>query len=109
MWLLPNEVLRELPIIGATENVRLEDKIVICKFFCPNTDLCWYVFEGGLEDNSDERKPEIDFIFFGKVHGVEQATFFYLKDLLYMHHVRSWIIQRNISVLKVSYKNIKHY
>lgn len=79
MWLLPNEVLRELPPIGATKNVPLENKIVICKFFCPNTDLCWYVFEGELEDNSDEKKPEIDFIFFGKVYDVEQATFFSSK------------------------------
>jgi hypothetical protein len=46
--LLNDQLVRALPPLYATEDVLLEDKLVICKFHMPSqpNGWAWYVFEG---------------------------------------------------------------
>jgi len=57
MKLLTPEIIRALPSLYTTEAVRLQDKIVICKFFTPWTNWTWFVFEG-------EKQADGDYLFF---------------------------------------------
>jgi len=59
MKLLTKKIKAKLPAICATENIPLNEKIVLCKFFNPCGAGTWYVIEG--------EKDEDDFIFWGLV------------------------------------------
>ena len=58
MKLLTKAIISELPPIYATDALPLNDKIVICKFFSPDSYWSWYVFEG--ESVKDENGNETD-------------------------------------------------
>ena len=64
MMLLTKEVREKLPKLYATEEVKLEDKVVEVKFFTPWTNWTWYAVEG-------EEQEDGDWIFFGLVDGQE--------------------------------------
>lgn len=61
MKLLTKELEKQLPAYGSTDNIKLEDKIAVCKFFNPVGYWTWYAVE---------YDPEAK-IFFGYVKGDE--------------------------------------
>lgn len=58
MKLLTKEIKRALPKLYETENISLNEKVVIAKFFLGH--LTWYVIEGQEEEDGE-------FIFWGYV------------------------------------------
>ncbi len=79
MKLLTKEIEKGLPKLYSTENVPLEDKVAVCKFFNPNGRSTWYVFEGQRQDDGDV-------LFFGFVVGeqdpsCDEAGYFSLREL----------------------------
>ena len=71
MKLLTKEVRKKFPKLYATEEVELEDKVVIAKFFTPWTNWTWYATEFDGKD-----------LFFGLVDGNEKEWgYFSLKEL----------------------------
>ena len=75
MKLLTKALEARLPKLGATEDIPLREKRVICKFFALGTAWSWYVLEG-------ERQPDGDVLFFGFVKGLEaELGYFSLREL----------------------------
>ena len=64
MQLLPTELEAQMPQLYTTENVPLEDKVVVAKFFIPDSNWVWYAVEGSPENDN--------FLFFGLVNGFER-------------------------------------
>lgn len=72
MELLTKELLRKLPPLYATENVK--DPLVVCKFFYPDFSWTWYAIEFDRESED---------IFFGFVDGdFPELGYFSLSELL---------------------------
>lgn len=57
MKLLTKEIEKQIPALYSTENVKTENKVVVCKFFDPCGRYTFYVVEG--------EKQGDDFLFFG--------------------------------------------
>ena len=76
MKLLTKALEARLPKLGATEDVPLREKRIICKFFALGTAWSWYVLEG-------ERQPDGDVLFFGLVKNLleEELGYFSLREL----------------------------
>lgn len=74
MKLLTKAILNKLPALYATEDVALDEKVLVCKFFHPCSSWTWYAIEG--EEQGD------DFMFFGYVEGFEnELGYFSLNEL----------------------------
>lgn len=96
MQLLTQAILKALPKRYATEGIPLKDKKVICKFFTPDANWSWFVFEGEKEDD--------DFVFFGMVHGFEREVgYFTLDELKSIRGPLGLPIERDRSVFNVPY------
>lgn len=68
-------IIKKIPVVGATDGIPLEDKIVRVKFFCPWSNWTWYAFEGTKLENGDWE-------FFGMVEGHEKELgYFCLREL----------------------------
>ena len=75
MKLLTKALEARLPKLGATEDVPLPEKRIVCKFFYLGSSWSWYVLEG-------ERQPDGDVLFFGLVAGLERELgYFSLREL----------------------------
>ena len=78
MMLLTKAIRNKLPKLYSQENT--PDPTVRVKFFTPWTNWTWYATEG--EAVLDENGREVDFRFFGKVHGFEKEWgYFMLNEL----------------------------
>ena len=76
MKLLTEELKKKLPPLYATENVEVEDKVALIKFFHPMSSWTWYVVEGGYN------KDLGTWLFFGLVDGFESEWgYFTLQEL----------------------------
>ena len=74
MKLLTKAIEAALPKLGATDGTPLEQKKVVAKFFTPDSNWTWFVFEGEREEG--------EMIFFGMVHGFEKEMgYFSLNEL----------------------------
>ena len=75
MKLLTKQLRKQLPPLYSQEHV--EDPIVWCKFFTPDSGWYWYAVEGspvdenGIMIKEGEEKVEVDFLFFGYVRGLD--------------------------------------
>ncbi len=70
MKLLTDELIKNLPPLYSTENIK--DPLIQCKFFTPDSSWSWYVLEF---DKTNE-------IFFGYVCGLEnELGYFSLQEL----------------------------
>ena len=79
MKLLTKEVENKLPALYSTEDVPLDEKIAVVKFFNPVGSWSWYATEGSWEEYDDGSK---DFLFFGLVYGNEREWgYFSLNEL----------------------------
>jgi len=98
MKLLTQEIILSLPAIYSTDAIPLEEKIVICKFFTPDSNWTWYVFEGEKMEEPD------DVYFFGMVHGFEKEMgYFLLSELANARGLLGLPIERDRSVFKIPY------
>lgn len=71
MKLLTQEILKQLPKIGETEPIPIEEKIMVVKFFTPDAQWTWYACEFDGEDE-----------FFGYIVGFEKEWgYFSLQEL----------------------------
>jgi len=71
MKLLTKEIVAKLPELYATEDVELEDKLILAKLFTPWSTWTWYVIEYDGEDRC-----------FGFVKGHEaEFGYFSIKEL----------------------------
>jgi len=69
MKLLTKELREQLPPLYSQEQV--EDPLVVCKFFTPDSNWTWYAYEFDGED-----------LFFGLVYGLEtEFGYFSLTEL----------------------------
>lgn len=101
MKLLTEDIIKALPSLYATDNIPLEDKMVICKFFLPGTYWRWFVFEGQAEED--------DFCFFGMVYGHEKEMgYFYLSELRNLRDSVGIAVERDLHVYKQPYRNFMH-
>jgi hypothetical protein len=95
MLLLTKEIKKALPPLYTTENIPLQNKIIICKFFTPDANWTWYVFEGSPESNGD-------FTFFGIIFGdYPELGYFNYYELLKCRGRFGLPIERDRSVFKV--------
>lgn len=104
MKLLTAEITDRLPRLYATENVPLEDKTVICKFFDPTGRATWYVFEGDREDG--------DWRFFGFVvsplgEDCDELGYFCLSELASIVVRGGLRIERDINFTPVQFSRIQ--
>jgi hypothetical protein len=65
MELLTEEIRNRIPEL--TAQGELDDPVVYVKFFTPASNRTWLATEG--EPVLDERGEEMDFEFFGRIHG----------------------------------------
>jgi hypothetical protein len=80
MELLPDEIRKGIPRLYATDGVEADAKTVHVKFFDPCGSWTWYAVEG--EPVFDAEGKEIDFEFFGLVHGFEKEWgYFRLSEI----------------------------
>jgi len=71
MKLLTKELRAKLPKLNETEDVPVEEKTVVVKFFTPDSSWTWYAVEFDGED-----------LFFGLVDGFEKEWgYFSLREL----------------------------
>ncbi len=100
MKLLTAEIRKALPPVYSTDELPLEEKIVICKFFTPDANWTWYVFEGEETDDGD-------FEFFGMVHGNEKELgYFRLSQIEEIRGRLRLPVERDRSVFKVPYREL---
>jgi len=115
--LLNDELIKALPALYATEDVPLEDKLIVCRFHMidqPN-GWSWYVFEGELLE-AYEREPdgclvENDYRFFGIVHGFEKEMgYFLLSELTCLRHPHAGdlVVKIDPNIFLEPYSQFKH-
>ena len=74
MQLLNKEIISQIPELYSTEDIPMEDKKFICKFFDPCGSFTWYVAEGSYQEG--------DYMMFGLVDGFEKEWgYFGLNEL----------------------------
>lgn len=100
MQLLTEEIKQALPPLYFTEDIPLEEKIVICKFFTPWSNWQWFVFEA-------EKQEDGDYLFFGMVHGFEKEMgYFQLSELEEVCGPLGLTIERDKFVFKQRYRDL---
>lgn len=73
MKLLTKEIEKKLPKLYSQEKV--ENPVIIVKFFTPWNKWSWFAYEGEKQKNGD-------WLFFGMVHGDDhEIGYFLLSDL----------------------------
>ena len=86
MKLLTDELIKNLPPLYSTENIK--DPLIQCKFFTPDSSWSWYVLEF---DKTNE-------IFFGYVCGLERELgYFSLAELESVKGQLGLGVERDIS------------
>lgn len=95
MVLLTKKIIKQLPKLNSTENIKLEDKIVIVKFFL--SDWTWYACEFDGKDT-----------FFGLVDGLElEWGYFLLSKLKSLHNSLGLGVERDKYFKQCKVKDIK--
>ena len=103
MKLLTKKIIKALPPTMSTISTSLENNIVICKFFTPDSSWSWFVFEGE-PDGEPCDNGEINYIFFGMVHGWKREMgYFKLSELRQVKRYLKLTIERDLSIFKKPY------
>lgn len=75
MKLMTVKIEKSLPRLYSTDDVPCENKVLLVKYFTPDSDWTWYVAEGNKLEHGD-------WLFFGRVDGfVSEWGQFRLSDL----------------------------
>lgn len=100
MQLLPTELEAQMPQLYTTENVPLEDKVVVAKFFIPDSNWVWYAVEGSPENDN--------FLFFGLVNGFEREwSYFSLNELTSFRGPLGLPVERDLYFTPQTIKQLK--
>ena len=107
MKLLTQQIIKALPPIHSTDDDKpLKDKLVICKFFTPDANWTWFIFEGEPVDEADYGTKN-DFEFFGMVHGLEKEQgYFLLSQIKEIRGKLGLPVERDLSVFKQPYGDL---
>lgn len=98
MKLLPKEVEVTLPKLYATENVALKEKMLLVKYFTPDSSWSWYVCEYDKEER----------LFFGFVDGnFPEWGYFSLDELLDVVGPLGLKIERDLYFNPIKFKDLK--
>jgi len=85
MMLLTKAIEKQLPALYSTEKVEMADKVAVCKFFHPMSNMTWYAIEYDPTDR----------IFFGWVVGIEKEFGNFSLDEMQGVKVRGLGIERD--------------
>ena len=100
MQLLSTELEAQMPQLYTTENVPLEDKVVVAKFFIPDSNWVWYAVEGSPENDN--------FLFFGLVNGFEREWgYFSLNELTSFRGPLGLPVERDLYFTPQTIKQLK--
>ena len=100
MKLLTEELKKKIPPLYSTEEVPMEDKVIVCKFFTPYSNWTWLVSEGSEQEDGD-------YLFFGLVIGFEKEWgYFTLKELEGVTGPAGLKIERDLHFENVPVKEI---
>jgi len=103
MKLITKKILAALPPLYATELIPLEEQMVICKFFTPDANWTWYVFEG----KPVETEEGDDILFFGLVEDFKkECGYFCLSQINKICGSLGLKPERDLSVFKQPLKVI---
>ena len=98
MQLMTKQIAEIMPPLYATEPIIAEHKEVIVKFFTPDANWTWYVYEG-----SPQEAPGGDWTFFGLVEGLEsELGYFTLNELEAIVGPMGMKVERDINYGKAS-------
>lgn len=99
MTLLNQGIIKELPPLHSTEHIPLEDTLVICKFFTPDNDWEWFVFEGEAVVPAEGVNKK-DYRFFGMVHqsAEQKLDYFLLSELEAIRGPLGFPVKRDLFV-----------
>jgi len=97
MKLLTKALKEKLPKLYETEEVELGDKVLVCKFFTPDSSWEWYPTEFDPEEE----------MFFGLVDGFEKEWgYFSLKELEQATGKLGLHIERDLYFEPTLFKNL---
>ena len=92
MELMTQEIITALPTLYATDGVAADKREVVAKFFTPDSEFTWYVFEGEKQGNGD-------YLFFGYVCGqFKEMGYFHLSELEQVRGGLGLPVERDIAV-----------
>lgn len=99
MKLLTKVIEKKLPALYSTEDIPMEDKKFICKFFTPDSNFTWYVLEGNQEGEN--------FMFYGLVDGLNKEWGnFSLNELMSVRGSLGLPIERDLHFENVKVSDI---
>jgi len=99
MKLMTKAVEAVMPAIMSTDDISLEEKKVVVKFFTPDSNWTWYVFEGDKQANGDWE-------FFGMVHGMyKEMGSFMLSELEELRGPLGLKVERDLNIKGMVYGN----
>jgi hypothetical protein len=97
MKLMTKELEKIIPKLYATEDIKLEEKVVYAKFFTPDANWTWWV----LEYDKDEK------ICFAMVHGHERELgYVSITELESVRGPLGLNVERDMSFKPTKYKDI---
>lgn len=90
MKLLTEDIKKLIPPLYSTEEVPLNEKVAVVKFFDPYGYWRWYVIEGQEQEDGD-------WLFFGLVDGIEREYgYFTLRELESIEFMGTPRIERDL-------------
>ena len=100
MELLTIELEAQIPQLYTTEKTPLEEKVIVAKFFTPDSNWSWYVTEG-------QRMQNHEFLFFGIVDGFEREWgYFSLSEILNLRGPMGLPVERDLQFKPSKVKDI---
>lgn len=99
MRLLNQNDLNVIPDLYATENIKMDNKIVYAKFFTPDSNFTWYLMELSKQDKD---------LAFGYVVGLEKEFGYWsMSELESIKGKLGLNVERDTNFKPNEFKNIK--
>lgn len=98
MELMTQQLSKDIPLLYATENIALDDKVLQIKYFTPDSSWTWYV----VEYDPNER------LCFGYIKGLESEWgYFSLSELENVKGLFGLSIERDLHFNPIKFKDLK--
>lgn len=124
MKLLTKSITDQIPMLYATEEIPLDEKVIQCKFFTPDSSWTWFVVEGALVRVNGEEEPLTnmsdalfnedpllrlsDILFFGPVKGFElEWGYFSFKEICEVRGPLGLPVERDLYFGTPTWKDLK--
>ena len=99
MTLFTKGLLQNIPALGSTELIPLEERTIVCKFFNPIGAGTWYVIEGGEKGG--------EFTFYGMIElSKKRFGYFTLNYLKNLNLPFGFKIQRDLDFKPIKVKEL---